>query len=205
MKAQKKLLVRLLAYLFSCLFIFNSCENSTTETGVVINGVTWATRNVSYAGTFAQKAEDAGMFYQWNRNAAWETTGEVSNWNAEIPAGTIWKRENDPSPAGWRVPTHAEIQTLLDTTKVLCTSSVQNGVKGNVFTDKSSGNSLFLPFSGYRYFTNGTLYYQGTLGMYWINTEEKAEGSLALYSNIAGNNLNGSRRTFAYSIRSVKE
>jgi len=122
-----------------------------------------------------------------------------------MPNGTTWERENDPSPAGWRVPTIAEIKSLLDTTKVMCKSTVQNGVKGSLFTDKSTNQSLFLPFVGYRYFTNGTLYYSGTLGVYWINNEEKAEGSLALYSNIAGNNLNGSIRTFAYTIRPVAE
>jgi len=36
------------------------------ETGVVINGVTWATRNVDAPGTFVANTKDAGMFYQWN-------------------------------------------------------------------------------------------------------------------------------------------
>lgn len=176
---------------------------NTNDAGVVINGVTWATRNVNSVGTFTGRAEDAGMMYQWNTKTAWNATGTVSDWNTTMPSGTTWERENDPSPAGWRVPTLAEIQSLLDTTKVLCTSTVQNGVKGSLFTDKTTNQSLFFPFAGYRYFTNGTLYYGGTLGVYWINTEEKAGGSLALYSNIAGNNLNGSRRTFAYTIRPV--
>lgn len=190
--------------LFFCFIA--ACNNSNiSDTGVVINGVTWATRNINSAGTFTENVEDAGMMYQWNRKTAWEATGDVSNWNAEIPTGTTWERENDPSPAGWRIPTRADMQSLLDTTKVACINTVQNGVKGKLFTDKSSNQSLFLPFSGYRYFTNGLLYYSGSLGMYWINTEEKAEGSFALYSNIAGNNLNGSRRTFAYSIRPVAE
>lgn len=190
--------------LFLCFLA--ACSNSqTTESGVVINGVTWASRNVNSVGEFAKTAEDAGMLYQWNRKIAWEASGNVSNWNAETPSGSTWERENDPSPKGWRIPTRAEIQSLLDTTKVTCKVVVQNNVKGNLFTDKNSKQSIFMPFAGYRYFTNGKLYYNSTLGMYWINTHEKADGSLALYSNVAGNNLNGSRRNFAYSIRAVAE
>jgi len=37
------------------------------ETGVVINGVKWATRNVDKPGTFVANPEDFGMLYQWNR------------------------------------------------------------------------------------------------------------------------------------------
>ena len=43
------------------------------ETGVEINGVTWATRNVDAPGTFAAKPEDMGMFYQWNSKVSWTT------------------------------------------------------------------------------------------------------------------------------------
>ena len=38
----------------------------THDAGVVINGITWATRNVDEPGKFAARPEDAGMYYQWN-------------------------------------------------------------------------------------------------------------------------------------------
>lgn len=46
----------------------------TSDQGVVINGVCWATHNVAAFGTFADK-----------------------------PEGKEWEKTNDPSHAGWRV------------------------------------------------------------------------------------------------------
>jgi len=86
--------------------------------GVLINGVKWSTRNVNVPGTFAIKPEKAGMFYQWNRNIGWSATDPLSSspsgrsWNSSNPTGTTWDKTNDPSPAGWRVPTLNEIQKL---------------------------------------------------------------------------------------------
>ena len=49
---------------------------------------------------------------------------------------------------GWRMPTLAEFQELLDNTTVTWTQ--QNGVNGRLFT-ASNGNSLFLPAAGDRW------------------------------------------------------
>ena len=92
----------------------NNNNTSTTDVGVVINGVTWATRNVDKPNTFAAKPESTGCFYQWNRPTAWAATGDVTGWNNTYPEGTTWATANDPCPAGWRVPTRAEIESLLN-------------------------------------------------------------------------------------------
>ncbi len=47
----------------------------TSDIGVEINGITWATSNVDASGTFAQKPEDAGKLYQWNRSVAYSING----------------------------------------------------------------------------------------------------------------------------------
>jgi len=142
-----------------------------TDKGVVINGVKWATRNVASPGTFAAKPEDAGMFYQWNRKKAWAATGVVTGWDSSYPSGTTWGKSNDPSPAGWRVPTFDEIKKLLDTNKVSNEWTTQNGVNGRKFTDKTTGNSIFLPAVGYRTDSGGTLDNAGTNGVYWSSTQ----------------------------------
>ena len=72
----------------------------------------WASSNVAAPGTFAANPQDAGMLFQWNRRQGWPTIGDVTGWNNTGATGTIWERENDPCPAGWRVPTYEELDAL---------------------------------------------------------------------------------------------
>jgi uncharacterized protein (TIGR02145 family) len=146
----------------------NNKKENTTDNGVIINGVKWATRNVDAPGMFAAKPEDLGMFYQWNRKKAWSATGSVTGWDVTIPEGSFWEKHNDPSPAGWRVPTLDETKTLLDTDKVSHEWISENGRNGRRFTDKATGNSIFMPAAGYRYRIDGTLVFAG--GFYWSST-----------------------------------
>ncbi|MCL2328610.1 MAG: hypothetical protein FWC39_08890, partial [Bacteroidetes bacterium] len=126
-------------------------DPKTTDTGVVINGVKWATRNVDAFGTFAATPESAGMFYQWNRPQAWNATDTiVTGWDNTLPTGTTWEKANDPCPTGWRVPTLEEQESLFKmfdteegTEKVTDEWTTQNGVIGRRFTDKATGASLF--------------------------------------------------------------
>ncbi len=141
-----------------------------TDAGVVINGVKWATRNVDAPGKFAVKAEDAGMFYQWNSKTAWSATDDITNWNIVVTTGRIWKEENDPSPAGWRVPTLDDIKKLLDENKVTIEWTAVNEINGTRFTDQVTGNSIFLPAVGFRNYETGILYNVGSYGRYWGNS-----------------------------------
>lgn len=159
---------------------------NTTDVGVVINGVKWATRNVAAPGTFATSVEDVGMFYQWNSKVGWPATGDIeritatdgsTSWNIYWAGGyttpTIsdtWIFSSDPSPAGWRVPTYAEMQTLLDTAKVVISKCIfKNGAYGKTFTDKTTHNSIFLPNSDCRLGSTGSIY---EVTMYWSSTGE---------------------------------
>ena len=76
--------------------------------GVTIEGVTWAARNVNAPGTFAKKVSDSGMFYQWNSKIGYSE----HEWMYSYQTGTTWSSENDPCPTGWRLPTLSEAQTL---------------------------------------------------------------------------------------------
>jgi uncharacterized protein (TIGR02145 family) len=164
---------------------FNSCSSKKGITarhdeGVIINGVKWATRNVDKPGTFTTKPEDAGMFYQWNRKIGWSATNPIINsnggttWDRSIPTGTTWKKANDPSPAGWRVPTLDEIESLLDTEKVTNERITENGVDGRRFIDKLSGNSIFLPAQESR--SNDGLLCEEKSGNYWSSTRGDGYG-----------------------------
>jgi len=177
---------------------------------VWINGVCWAERNVDRPGTFAASPWDAGMFYQWNRNIGWSATNPMINsngsttWDNTTPAGTTWERANDPSPAGFRVPTREEIRSLLDGSNVTNIWTTENGVNGIRFTDRNNGNSIFLPAAGYRSFSNGTLGDVGSWGYCWSSTQD---GSYAydLYF-LSSNAFEGwSSRSYGFSVRCVAE
>ncbi len=179
-----------------------TCALTITK-GVVINGVMWATRNVDAPGTFAATPEAAGMFYQWNRKVAYPGTGTVSSWDTGTPSGTTWEKSNDPSPAGWRIPTITEVDKLRDATKVTSVWITQNGVSGRKFTDKTSGASVFFPAVGFRAYKTGALNNAGTYGFYWSSTEGSSDDAynLTFYSDEA---LQGfDKRCYGNTIRCV--
>jgi uncharacterized protein (TIGR02145 family) len=121
-----------------------------------------------------------------------------------MPTGESWEAANDPSPAGWRVPTLTEGQTLLDATKVSYEWTTQNGVLGGKFTDKASGQSLFLPAVGVRNDDSGLLQDEDEVGVYWVSTAQNGTRAYNLFVEIGGD-VGGDSRSFGYgfSVRSV--
>jgi len=176
----RKVVVLGIVFLFGC-FMVQAQNTKTTDEGVVIGGVKWATRNVDEFGTFAEKPENFGMFYQWNRKLVWSAIDPIEgvaipNWNASYTQGSKWEQENDPCPVGWRVPTKEEQQTLLlNTEKELTT---QNGIMGLKLTDKVTGNSLFFPARGFRSDNTGTLSFPSAV-CYWSSTPHESDETIA--------------------------
>jgi uncharacterized protein (TIGR02145 family) len=185
----------------------NGNGGNSTADAVLINGVRWATCNVDQPGTFAASPETPGMFYQWNRKKAWPATGSVTGWDNSYPTGDSWEAANDPSPAGYRVPTLDEIKKLLDETNVSNEWTTVNNVKGRKFTDKNNGNSIFLPAVGYRYSSYGTLDYDGASGYYWrsavLERDERYASNLYFDSYVADWAVN--YRSCGFSVRPVAE
>lgn len=153
----------------------------TVKDGIVINGVRWATCNVSAPGSFVNSPEVVGMYFLWNSKTGGPATGTVSSWDffweggyTSPSAADTWTAANDPSPAGYRVPTYAEIQKLLDATKVAAVWTTQNGVYGEKFTDRTTNKSIFFPASGSRDGVTGGLQSVGTNGSYWSSTAQSS-------------------------------
>jgi len=200
-----------LGLLFVLPLILCSSHNNTLthDKGVVINGVKWATRNVDKPGTFTEKPEDAGMLYQWNRKFAWNNIDKyATNWNAIFSYGDSWEKPNDPSPTGWRVPTINEIKTLLDTNHVRNEWATENGVNGRKFTDKATGNTLFLPAAGDRDYTDGMLRCNdicGTYGCYWSSTDFRSDDAYYMYLGNNGVFWSNSYLNYGRSVRAVAE
>lgn len=178
----KKLFTLLL--LIGAGFTLVSCEEDNGGTdpdlGVLINGVRWAECNVDLPGTFADTPESYGMFYQWNRRTAWAATGAMTDWDSSTPTGDSWKPANDPCPKGWRVPTNEETGKLCESEKVDAVWTT-TPVKGFTFTDKVSGNSIFLPVAGYRNSTEGKLFNEDVRGYYWSSSPESSDKAWYLY------------------------
>jgi uncharacterized protein (TIGR02145 family) len=195
----RKLLITITTLLFSATFFFATAQtDNTTDKGVEINGVIWATRNVDDAGTFAPAPEITGKFYQWNRKRGWDATfnnrtlsTNVSeypkDWNNRKPKGKKWTKRNDPSPKGWRVPTIEEIRTLLDRNKVSSEWISYKGINGYKFTDKETGNSIFLPAKLSRYLDSGLVYTYRD-GNYWSSTQNGDKNAHCLSFYVGYNN-----------------
>ncbi|MCL2245880.1 MAG: fibrobacter succinogenes major paralogous domain-containing protein [Lentimicrobiaceae bacterium] len=145
-------------------------QTKTTDIGVTINNIKWATRNVDAPNTFAPNPECVGMLYQWNRKIGWSSTDPVNEYNCDTLwrrylIDNIWEKVNDPCPAGWRVPTDTELQSLANAANEKTTL---NGVNGRVFGNDN--NTLFLPLEdGYGGSNGAVCLMDGAWGS-WINT-----------------------------------
>jgi len=160
------------------IIVFNSCGKNddpkkeeislTTDAGVMINGVKWATRNVDRPGTFTAKPEDPGMLYQWNSKVGWEYNKPLTpatwddNWNGNN--ATAWEKINDPCPPGWRMPSQGELNSLISFGSVWKAVDDRNGRQFG-----SGSNTLFLPAAGLLS-VDGTPNSLGSYGYYWSNT-----------------------------------
>jgi uncharacterized protein (TIGR02145 family) len=202
----KKIILSISLLLTVCSFVMAQ-NTATTDEGVIINGIKWATRNVDAPGTFAANPEDAGMFFQWNHKTAWPSANDIIGWNDSYPTGSIWEKANDPSPSGWRIPTADEIKSLLDTNKVTNEWTTENGINGRKFTDKASGHSLFLPAAGYRDDNVGLLFNVGSYGLYWSSSQYEDDEMYAYYLHFSSGYANryGVDRPYGFSVRCVSE
>ena len=149
---------------------------STTDPGVVIGGVRWATRNVDTAGTFVSNRYQVGGYFQWgtllhggtsNRWTFTNLTSTPAGWN---PSATRfpWTIRNLPCPPGWRLPTQAELNSLIHTGTMI---TVSGATQGQWALSWGAGvNQLVIPTGGARH-TNGfwsTNPHHMSRGFYWL-------------------------------------
>ena len=169
-------------------------NTATTDRGVVINGVRWATRNVYTPGTFAAHHGSRSRLYQWNRS----TTEWTSGWLGGYTVATTWSRAFNPCPAGWRVPTKAELIRLVDAGS---TWTRLNGIYGRLFG--TAPNQIFLPAAGLRV-CNDYLRNRNWIGYYWSSTPHE-EGWEAWHLQITdlGTPLFVRPRSMGFSVRCV--
>jgi uncharacterized protein (TIGR02145 family) len=132
-----------------------------------------------------------GDYYQWGRatvaaagptgpSSGEANAGSITGWNTTAAANGAWsdatKTANDPCPTGFRVPTKAQwdavINTSLNTRSYVGTNWASSSTNYTTGLRIGSGTSgLFLPAAGDRSNSNGSLGYRGFLGSYWSSTE----------------------------------
>jgi uncharacterized protein (TIGR02145 family) len=196
-------------------FIIGSCKKEiappSTDISVEINGIRWATRNVDAPGTFVTHPENAGMFYQWGSNVGWSNSDPLTatdgnnTWRILSETGSLWQRSKDPCPAGWRIPTRAELESLTNTTFVTREWTTVNGVVGYRFTDITSAASLFLPAVGSRSNFTGNLYQVFKAGFYWSSSPDITSSVYNLFFDSEYFGMNHGFRMSGFSIRCVAE
>ncbi len=161
------------------------CGKPCKERGVLINGVCWAESNVDTPNTFADTPEAFGLMYQWNRKKGFPPKGmvDIVDWlNHNDYNNGYWKAVNNPCPADWRIPTIGDIYSLLEDLKVTREWTQQNGVNGMRFTDKTTGNTIFMPAAEHRIdaFDLPPSYIDGG-GHYWSTTRANDNSTVYVF------------------------
>ncbi len=195
-----------------------AAEFAVPVKGITINGVTWAPANVDMPGIFASEPEDAGLLYQYNIRTGWSVVNPLTGyddggenvaaaWSVTGGTGDGWASENDPCPKDWRLPIEEELNKLTGTTYV--SNAWETSPVGRRYTDKASGESIFLPASGFRYTSDGTTsnpLQVGVLGMFWSSTAKGDTQANAFTVRKTGTSgIGGLTRDYALSVRCVKK
>ena len=68
----------------------------------------------------------------------------------------------------WRIPTVDECEELVDPDKCSWEWTTKDGVNGYKVTGKKTGNSIFLPITGFRFY--GDVQFRAINGIYWSST-----------------------------------
>ncbi len=167
-----------------------------------------------------------GHYYQWGRAAvaAYGPSGSdslqansaaISGWNTGTAPNGAWtvasKTANDPCPAGFRVPTRAQWNAVLNNSWNSTRSytgtwsiSTTNYTSGLLIGSGTTG--LFLPAAGFRAWYNGELLQRGYGGHYWSSEESTPTNAWDLGFTKDFHYVNDiSGRNQALSVRCVAE
>lgn len=160
-----------------------TCPNDSHVHAIDLGlSVKWACCNVGascpeeYGGYYAwgeteEKSVYSDVTYKYEHGEHTDEYGNYdSGWDYDNIGSDISDTEYDVAHVkwggSWRMPTCAEWEELRDN----CSNREMtlNGVKGLKLTSKKNGNSIFLPYVGYR--SNGIHLYAGDYGYYWSST-----------------------------------
>ena len=190
----------------------------------------WALYNLYHYNEFVDSWWDRGHFFQWGSRVAWtapqhpNTTAAIQRWNVGATAwsGTVawannlflagnppaWDPDiHDPCPAGWQLPTSAQLQGLGQGTWHANWSHGGTGRgPGRVFPAGAGVvgvDQIFLPAAGNRA-TAGSLGSVGAWGFFWSSTPS-GTSALVLFFDSGGTSVFAANRAQAFSVRCVAD
>ena len=119
--------------------------------------------------TIGQSKDNENKFYYYISSPwDWCDVQNVDLWNSGTEDNPV-KTEYDPCPAGWRVPTYAELEGLIENYSSWTTD--KNGQTGYWFSGASSYTEavpqVFFPAAGLRNYYDGSADDRGGYGYYW--------------------------------------
>ena len=149
------------------------------STGTAANGTTTTRPNADTAANALFITINSGN-YDWRG-----TTQNDALWATEASA-------NNPCPVGFRVPTNAELTTLVTAASI---------------TNSASAASSILKFTvpGYLDNIDGTLSSQGARGYYWSSTVSGTRASRRHFSTAANTGTSDSVRATGFTVRCLKD
>ena len=141
-------------------------------------GVKWANMNVG-----ANKDSGFGTYYAWGETKpkqyySWGTyswSKGDSNFLMKYSVNDRMIRllpTDDAARANWgstwRMPTVEEFEELADSAKCTWEWITKDGVNGYQVKSKKTGNSIFLPITGFRFYAE--VQFRAIKGVYWTST-----------------------------------
>jgi uncharacterized protein (TIGR02145 family) len=200
-------------------------DNTTTKTFLCYNLGAYNTR----ASSTAPSWEVNGGYWQWGRamEAASGPTGPGSgqtneaapgSWNSTYTADNSWVDTNpmgndpmnpsfnNPCPEGFRVPTQAQLQGVMDNNPVTDVSgTIWLAGPANYNQGKNFGANLMLPAAGLRDEDFGALYRRDNDGYYWSTTQSGSFSAFFLNFIVSNVYVFAFDRRVGASIRCIEE
>ena len=133
----------------------------------------------------------------------WTSPRDNKLWNSGTEENPV-KTEYDPCPKGWRVPTYAELDKLINNYSSWLTV---DGQEGRYFTGDytylDNAPQVFFPAAGFRLYTAGDARDRGNSGLYWSSRPYNNLAYRLIFGSSNGMGINS--RAYGDSVRCVQE
>jgi hypothetical protein len=190
-------------------------DNAKTPDGVVAVdmglSVKWANMNVGakkstgFGSYFAWGETKSKDYYSWNTYAWSKGDSQFLTKYSTTDRRTQLASSDDAAHTSWggkwRMPTVDEYEELINPDNCKWEWMTKEGINGYKVTSKKTGNSIFLPITGFRFYADTQ--FRGIMGVYWTSTLYTANPNKAWclefnfsnvevhYGNLSSNRFSG--------------